>query len=66
MGPKLHGLEALSSLRKLDLSRNRIADCSGVETLCALEDLNLDGNVIQEIPREVGTLKVRLYKLNAV
>jgi len=57
IGPKLTGLEALSSLRELDLSHNRLFSIDGVGTLSALEDLNLSGNIIQEIPSNISNIK---------
>jgi Leucine-rich repeat (LRR) protein len=46
----------LSNLSELDLSSNQILFLDGIGTLVSLTILNLDDNIIMEVPEEIGNL----------
>lgn len=56
-------LSASTSIVQLDLSCNRIESVEGVSCLINLVELNLDDNMLTELPREMEQLR-RLHKLS--
>jgi len=51
-------IEKLSSLKILNLSRNKLEEVSSIFSLLSLESLNLSNNEISNIPKDISKLKV--------
>ena len=60
---EIKGLEALTELQVLNLSRNQISEIKGLDTLTNLVELNLSSNIIAEIRGLTNLINLRKLDL---